>query len=203
MNQRLVWNFELAPKESLPLATFVDKKSEELKWEVRYFWPDSEIIILNAIDSSLFDLANYKQKHKEDYYYLLPGQNYNIKKRHEQLLYKPMVKHANHAVGYGAKITLTPLQEQQPLPADLQEIIHHVETEGVGIFVKKESFIYKFPTTPTIKIELARLEVLHKIYFSLCVEGKSLHLVETISKHLLDGPISCEYVTFLKNLLKL
>ncbi|CAM3068132.1 Uncharacterised protein [Legionella steigerwaltii] len=202
MNQRLVWNFEFTPKASLPLSTFIDEKNETLKWEKRYFWPDSETIILNTIDSSLLDLANYKQKHKEDYYYLLPGHNYNIKKRHEQLLYKPLLQHANHAAGFGAKIILTPLQEQ-PLPADLQEIIHHVETEGVGVYVKKEAFIYKFPTTPTIKIELARLEVLHQIYFSLCIEGKSLRLVETISKHLLDGPVSCEYVTFLKNLLKL
>ncbi|KTC80523.1 hypothetical protein Lche_2543 [Legionella cherrii] len=202
MNQRLVWNFEFAPKASAPLATFVDKEDENLKWEMRYFWPDSEIIILNTIDSSLLDLANYKQKHKEDYYYLLPGCNYNIKKRHEQLLYKPLLEHANHAVGYGAKITINPLQEQS-LPLELQKIIPHIETKGVSVYVKKEAFIYKFPTTPTIKIELARLEVLHKIYFSLCIEGKSRRLVETISQHLLNEPVSCEYVTFLKNLLKL
>ncbi len=202
MNQRLVWNFELTPKTSLPLATLVDKKDEQLKWEIRYFWPDNEVIVLNALDNSLLDLANYKQKHREDYYYLLPGQNYNIKKRRDQLLYKPLLKQANHAAGYGAKIILDRLQNSA-IPPDLQNMMQHVEKDGVGVSVKKEALIYKFPTTPTVKMELARLEVHQKIYFSLCIEGKSLRLVETVSKHLLDQPVSCEYVTFLKNLLKL
>lgn len=202
MNQRLVWNFELTPKTRLPLATLVDKKDEQLKWEIRYFWPDNEVIVLNALDNSLLDLANYKQKHREDYYYLLPGQNYNIKKRRDQLLYKPLLKQANHAAGYGAKIILGNLPDQLT-PPDIQEIMHQVEQEGIEIYVKKEALIYKLPTNPTVKIELARLEVRNRIYFSLCIEGKSLHLVETVSKHLLDQPVSCEYVTFLKNLLKL
>ncbi|KTD70917.1 hypothetical protein [Legionella tucsonensis] len=201
-NQRLVWNFEFAPKASLPLAHFVDKKDEQLKWEIRYFWPDNETIILNTIDNSLLELANYKQKIREDYYYLLPGQNYNIKKRREQLLYKPLLKQTNHAAGYGTKITLEQTQEQ-PIYPELHEIMQHVEKEGIEVFVKKEALIYKFPTKPKVKIELARLEVLQKIYFSVCIEGRSLHLVEMISKHLLNEPVSCEYVTFLKNLLQL
>ncbi|MCE0721604.1 MULTISPECIES: hypothetical protein [Legionella] len=201
-NQRLVWNFEFAPKASLPLAHFVDKKDEQLKWEIRYFWPDDEAIILNTIDNALLELANYKQKIREDYYYLLPGQNYNIKKRRDQLLYKPLLKQINHAVGYGRKITLERTQDQV-LPPELQKMIQQVEDEGIEIFVKKEALIYKFPTEPKVKIELARLEVLQKIYFSVCIEGKSLQLVETISKHLLDEPVSCEYVAFLKNLMQL
>lgn len=180
----------------------MDKKDEQLKWEVRYFWPDNETIILNTIDNSLLELANYKHKHREDYYYLLPGRNYNIKKRRNQLLYKPLLKQTNHAAGYGTKITLEQTQEQ-PISPKLHEIMQHVEKEGIEVFVKKEALIYKFPTKPKVKIELARLEVLQKIYFSVCIEGRSLRLVEMISKHLLNEPVSCEYVTFLKNLLQL
>ncbi|HHT0593433.1 TPA: hypothetical protein ACTXXA_002481 [Legionella anisa] len=201
-NQRLVWNFEFAPKANIPLAHFEDKDDEELKWEIRYFWPDNEPIILNTVDNSLLELANYKQKLREDCYYLLPGQNYNIKKRREQLLYKPLLKQINHAVGYGRKIILERTQDQD-LPPELQAMVQQVEKEGIEVFVKKEALIYKFPTQPKVKIELARLEVLQKIYFSVCIEGKSLQIVETISKHLLDEPVSCEYVTFLKNLMQL
>lgn len=202
MNPRLVWNFEFSSKTNAPVPHFTEENTDDLKWEIRYFWPENEIIILNPIAPSLLDLANYKRKHKEDYYYLLPERNYNIKKRNDQLLYKPLLKQNNQDAGYGAKIILTSPNDQS-LPSDLQKIIPQIETDGVGVYVKKEAFIYKFPTTPAIKIELARLEVLHKVYFSLCIEGKSHHLVETISKHLLDKPVSCEYVTFLKNLLKL
>lgn len=201
-NQRLAWNFEFTPKASLPLADLVDKKDEQLKWEIRYFWPDNEPIILNTIDNSLLELANYKQKHREDDYYLLPSQNYNIKKRRDRLLYKPLLKQTNHAVGYGPKIILERTQDQ-PTPPELQEIMQQVEQEGIEVSVKKDALIYKCPTKPKVKIELARLEVRQKIYFSVCIEGRSLRLVEMISKHLLDEPISCEYVTFLKNLLQL
>ncbi|MCW8445643.1 hypothetical protein OQJ05_16490 [Fluoribacter gormanii] len=202
MNQRLVWNFEFTPKTSLSLANLVDKKDEQIKWETRYFWPDNKIIVLNSIDKSLLDLTQYKQKHREDCYYLLPGTSYNIKKRREQLIYKPLIKQSSHAAGYGAKIILSDHQDH-PLSPDLREITQQVEQEGVEVYVKKEALIYKLPTNPTVKIELARLEACNQIYFSLCIEGKSLHLVETISKHLLDEPVSCQYVTFLKNLLKL
>lgn len=207
MNQHLVWNFEFSPKTNIPLATYMDEKDEQLKWEVRYFGSAHETIILNPIDRAFLELTNYKHKDKEDYYYLLPDLNYNIKRRHNQLLYKPLLKRAKHAVGYGKKIILdpaenTPSQDPQMSP-DLQNIIKHIEKESVGINVQKEALIYKIPTKPTIKIELARLEVLHKIYFSVCIEGRSLNLVETISQHLLGKHISCEYVTFLKNILKL
>ncbi|VEH27907.1 Uncharacterised protein [Legionella sainthelensi] len=92
MKQRLIWNFEFAPEKNLPLATFVDIKDEHLKWEIRYFWPENKSIILNTIDPSLRNITHYQQKYKEDDYYLLPGQNYNIKKRRNQLLYKPLLQ---------------------------------------------------------------------------------------------------------------
>src|SRR4029079_882136 len=105
-------NFEFNLKTNLlPLSSLVDQKDEHLKWEVRYFWTDNEVITLNTIDSSLLDLANYHQKHKEDYYYLLPRKNYNIKRRHNEILYKPLSRYANYAAAYEAKIILSSTQE--------------------------------------------------------------------------------------------
>jgi hypothetical protein len=208
MIQRLVWNFEFNSNTNLhPLLSLVDQKDEQLKWEIRCFWLDNEVVTLNPIDPLLLDLANYQRKHKEDYYYLLPGKNYNIKRRLNEILYKPLITNANDAAAYAAKITLSPTQsypEQTKLAhPELEEIMLLIEKKNVGVHVKKEALISKLPTTPTIKIELARIEILNKIYFSACVEGKSLYLVETIAKHLLGEYVSCEYVAFLKNIIKL
>ncbi|MBI2785005.1 MAG: hypothetical protein HYX60_01320 [Legionella longbeachae] len=110
-------------------------------------------------------------------------------------------------LGFGPKIILNCFEEapqpNEPIPPSLHKTIQQIEKNGVGILVKKEALLYKFPTKPKIKMELARLEVLDKIYFSVCVEGKSVYLVETISKYLLGEHVSCDYVTFLKNILKL
>lgn len=207
MNQRLVWNFEFTPKKCLPLATFVDIKEDHIKWEVRYFWPDSKPIILNTIDPSLLNITDYQQKRNEDCYYLLPDQNYNIKKRRNQLFYKPLLQNTNSAFGFGAKIILNSSQDsidQNGLTdPDLLKIMHQVTKESIEISLNKEALSYTFPTKPKTKLELARLEVQNKIYFSLCIEGRSLNLVETISQHLLKEYVSCDYVTFLKSLLKL
>lgn len=207
MNQRLIWNFEFTPEKSLPLATFVDPKEGHLKWEIRYFWPDNKSIILNTIDPSLLNISHYQLKYKEDAYYLLPGQSYNIKKRHNQLFYKPLLQKKDAALGFGTKIPLSSAQDSlhqtELTDPELLNIMQQIAKESIEIAVKKEAFIYTFPTKPKIKMELARLEVLNKIYFSVCIEGRSLHLVETISKHLLGEQVSCEYVTFLKSLLKL
>lgn len=206
MTQRLVWNFEFSTKKTLLPSNPATEEPDELKWERRCFWPDDHIISLCTIDDSLLDLANYQQKHKEDYYYLLPDGNYNIKRRRDELLYKPIVKQSSSAVGFGQKINLEDAEKQvDPANAHylhLHNILQQVREKGTIIFVKKEAFIYKFPTNPQIKLELARLEVKGKVYFSACVEGKSLYLVETISDLLLGRQVSCEYVTFLKNILK-
>ncbi len=199
MNQRLVWNFEFAAKKmALPSEAFNEHETEPLKWETRFFWPAQEIIVLNNLDKSLLDLANYQHKLREDYYYLLANQNYNVKRRRNELLYKPKLKQTQAAIGYGTKVLLDNAQEKF-----LQELALEVKKEGKEVLVKKQAFIYKFPTHPTIKLELARLEIAHKIYFSACVEGKSQNMVEKISERLLGQRVSCDYVSFLKNILRL
>ena len=71
---------------------------------------------------------------------------------------------------------------------------------AIQVPVKKEAFIYKFATTPKIKIELSRIEVQNQVYFCVCIEGRSQPLVEIISQHLLDEAISSDYIRFLKKI---
>lgn len=186
----------------ISFADLIATEQDDLKWETRFFWPEEQIISLTAIDDGMLDLAKYHQKHKDDHYYLLPETHCNIKRRRGELLYKPIHKQTTSAVGFGMKIDL----EHPPAHEDsdeLRELARKVNERGIEVHVKKEAFIYKFPTHPHVKLELARLEVNNMVYFSACIEGKSLYLVETLSELLLGKQVSCEYVTFLKNILKL
>lgn len=204
MTQRLVWNFQFSTEHFISSTDLTNQDEEEVKWECRYFWPEDKIINLRIIDKSLLDLANYHQKHREDSYYLIPGYDYNIKIRRGELMYKPLLHKERHAFGFGPKINLNHKVKNQstaPFP-DFEKLTKKIQDKLKPVLVKKEAFIYKFATTPPIKLELARLEVDDRIYFSACLEGKSLYLVETLSKHLLGKAVSCDYVTFLKDILK-
>ncbi len=205
MNQRLVWNFEFSKRKSLSVVNQDEYEKSDIKWEARYFWPENKVIILSALDNSLLDIAQYEQKHKEDYYYLLDAEDYNIKRRRNDLLYKPIHLKTKHALGYEPKINLDDLQNlpnKEHSMEQLEKIACKAREAGRVIHVKKESFTYKFATKPSIKLELARLEVFNKVFFSACIEGHSLYLVETISEHLLPKQISCDYVSFLKNIVQ-
>lgn len=195
MIQRLVWNFEFSiPKTPLPVMP-QEAIVEDVKWELRFFWPQNHIITLYPMDNALLDLANYELKQREDYYYLLPDSHCNIKNRRGTFLYKPVVHRSKQAIGFGPKIDL-----QQSKAPDLQELLRTIQVKGKPIAIKKELFLHKFNTIPPIKLELARLEVNHQIFFSACIEGKSLYLVETLGENLLDKHLSCDYVSFLKNI---
>lgn len=198
MSQRLVWNFEWSTTKPFSFKDLKAEQKEDLKWEARFFWQDMDIITLCATDDSLLDLTLYKQKHKEDDYFLLPLLNYNIKRRRNELLYKPIVGESIFAIGFGPKINLDEASKNNPF---LKELRRQVDQARV-VSVMKDAFIYKFNTAPSVKLELARLEVANKVYFSACVEGRCAYLVEQISKHLLGERPSCDYVTFLKGILK-
>lgn len=206
-NERLIWNFEFTSSKKVDFSTLTDNAKDELKWEQRYFWPHDQIIGLCNIDPKLSDLTLYHKKHKEDYYYLIPQADYNIKTRNQDLQYKPLVKRSNKSLGYGAKIHFDKTNEnssfQNPSTQKLINIHKLIKKNAILVLVKKEAFIYKFPTTPPIKLELARLEINENVYFSACIEGKSLKLVDKLGQVLLGKHISCEYVNFLKNILKL
>lgn len=190
MAQRLVWNFECSTIKPLSLTQLPSEKAEPFKWEARFFWPQDEIITLNVTDESLLDLSLYKQKHRDDVYYLVPDQPYNIKKRRNEILYKPLVKQAPFGLAFESKLVLDDASKAS-LGVDKARLVP----------VVKDAFIYSFKTEPTIKLELARLTVANTIYFSACIEGRSANLVEQLTKHSLGEKVSCDYVTFLTGVL--
>lgn len=198
MSQRLIWNFEISLDKPFPVKSLKEEESGSLKWEARFFWNHPEIISLCALDESMLDLSLYKHKHREDVYYLLPDYPFNIKKRRQELLYKPMLKQSSIATAFGPKLNL----EEASKEADFLKTIQSQISKAQEVFVTKEAFIYKFKTKPAIKLELARLEVENQIYFSACIEGRSQNLVEKISKHLLQDKVSCDYVSFLKKIIQ-
>ncbi len=205
MTQRLVWNFEFTPTTNFVLSDLENQKEDDLKWEARFFWPEAQIIKLYLLEPSLLDLATYQHKQKKDLYYLIPGQNYNIKNRRDELVYKPLVKQGKYSLGFGAKINLNDsnkaLPDKDALKLNLSDTVQLLKHSD-EVIVKKDSLIYKFPTHPNIKLELARIEINSLIYFSLCIEGKSRELVETLSKQLLGKQPTDNYVGFLKNIIK-
>lgn len=201
MNQPLVWNFEFSIKNPISFSHLVDIEKDQIKWECRFFWPEHETIVLHAFDKNLLDLNQYEHKIKEDDYYLLPHKNYNIKRRRNELLYKPLVDQTEHILGFGSKIHLDDLNDSIPKVDQLRQILFQVKNQATVVHVHKESYVHKCPTTPTTKLELARLEVNGQVYFSACIEGRSLNSVETLSELLLGTYVSCDYVTFLKNII--
>lgn len=193
MTKRLVWNFEINSSSLLNFSLLIASK-EEIKWEVRFFWLEEQIICLNGLDDRLLDLGNYEIKERQDNYLVIPDSNYNVKQRRDELQYKPLLQEIDGVCGYGKKIDLTSSSIQDPSI----HLIAQACTKATNIAVSKTALIYKLPTTPTIKLELARLNIAGKFYFSACIEGRSQTLVKQIAKHLLPNQISCDYVNFLK-----
>ncbi|WP_148294850.1 hypothetical protein [Legionella oakridgensis] len=205
MSKRFVWNFEIKNESLLELPSNNDMPVDELRWESRYFWPESAIISLNGLDDQFLELSRYEAKHRQDTYYLLPDVNFNLKMRRDQLLYKPMLKQMTWATAYGKKIKLTATEQSLSIPdhnpIDIQSLLVNAKDTIKTVTVSKEALIYQFPTTPKLKMELARLCIGDAVYFSLSLESKVLTWVEYLSKNLLQGKTPCDYVTFLKTLI--
>ena len=201
MKQRLLWNFEFKTRKNNTFCDLKNTKEEILKWEARFFWPEQEIICLSLIDEALLEIAHYQYKQKQHYYYLIPAQNYNIKYRRDELLYKPLIEQSPYAFGFGAKINITQMLHNPHSHTELniKKLVKQIE-KGVQVLVKKDSFTYKFAFQPSIKLELARIEVNDIIFFSLCIEGRSRRLVETMSRCLLGEKPTSDYVHFLKKI---
>lgn len=203
MNKRLVWNFEINPE---PIFTLPDEKglTDEHKWEIRFFWPADTIIELKGLSDSHLDLSRYTIKHREDRYCLLKNHDLNIKVRRGRLLYKPILARTRHAIAYGKKIDLLKAKPHTNLPGDngycIATLLNLINTHKKEVVVRKEALIYQFKTQPKIKLELARLEVNGVVYFSVCVESYALALTQSLSRHLLNNQLSCDYITFLKHL---
>nr|HAT8715077.1 hypothetical protein [Legionella jordanis] len=201
MNQRLFWNFEIKQESSLDWPALPSEEKDALKWEARFFWPENEIIVLHGLDEQFMDLTRYEIKRREDCYILLEDFDYNIKKRKGNLLYKPQL-HMEHQIrGFAKKINLEHSAPETALPGCTVESISSLLDKlqkGEEITVHKIALIYPFQTQPSVKLELARLHVHGKIYFTVCVEGRSFNLVRQITQHLLPGKKTVDYVNFLK-----
>jgi hypothetical protein len=202
MIRRLVWNFEFVNANPIEFAKLNTLQEDALKWEARVFWPETDIIQLNLIDTNLLQLQHYQYKQKIDLYHLVPEKDHNIKSRRGELFYKPLIKKNKYACGYGTKLNLSTLStspstlkipELMAITAELQHT--------PGLQIEKDSFIYKFSSQPAIRLELSRIQIHQTIYFSLCVEGRSRHAVETITTCLLGETVSSDYVSFLKKIM--
>lgn len=193
-NQKaLVWNFVIDPEDPLRLDQFPVYEKEGIRWECRYFWPDKAPIRLQGLDESYLRLSDYVFKKHADVYFLLADHDANIKVRRGEMVYKPLLKAVGGCYGFAKKIPLSDSPDHQ-----LKALIEQAKAYHQGLEVNKETLTYKFKTKPSIKMELARLEIEGEIYFSVCIEGRSLNLVQSISQHLLKGQKSCDYVSFLK-----
>ncbi len=205
MNKRLVWNFEISGNNLLDWQDLPQDEKEEFRWEARFFWPDEKIITLDGLDDNFLTLSNYQIKQRLDYYSLLTHYNYNIKQRRSQLLYKPLLKETGTLRAYGKKINLADYSPHEILPGTAQlyaaNLLAEVQNDSQTIQVIKEALIYKWAARPTIKLELARLQLQGKNYFSVSIEGHSEILVSKIAKRLLKEYVSCDYVSFLKQTL--
>lgn len=193
MNKRLVWNFEIETNHPLqiPALHTIDTCAE--RWESRYFWPDSAAISLNRLDDTFLELSRYKVKHRQDTYCVLPDCDYNIKRREDQLLFKPIIMKTAQAIAFGKKVNL-----EEPGSVDIS--LSRIQQHATFIEVEKEALIYRFATTPTLKLELARLRIAHATYFSLNIEAHSNALVTSIAQQIIVNQQPCDYVTFLKGL---
>lgn len=203
MNKRLAWNFEIKANQTLDIPQHVEDAVEDSHWEFRQFWPEENIIVLSGLDVNFLELSRYKIKHRNDEYMLVANMDLNLKHRGEELIYKPTIKRTAKAVLYGKKIKFPEhpnfsisINEQE---LDAQTFLKTIYQEHQNIVVEKEALIYKFDMHRATKLELARLNIQNKIFFTLCVESPSLKLVEHLSNQIIASPNNMDYVTFFKN----
>lgn len=200
--KRLIWNFEIDNRDGQDFPPLLPHEAEPQRWEMRFFWPSDAVIILHGLPDHFLGLAHYQSKHRQDTYYLLDQGNYNIKLRRNELLYKPLLITEQGLQGFGKKINLLDETPTALLPGTASvaahQLIDWIHNEATLITVNKDAQIYKLDSTPTIKLELSRLQIDEQIYFSACVEGRSQQGVRLITEHILPGLTACDYVHFLK-----
>ena len=202
MNKRLVWNFEIAQNKSIQWPNPNDVKKETHRWEARFFWPANHIILLNGLDESFMELSRYDITQREDTYYLLGDAHYNLKRRRDELLYKPVMMKHPEATAYGKKIKLSEWPPHTPLPGcqekDALTLLTRITHEGTAITVNKEALTYHFATQPKTTLELAWLRIANHAYFSLSIESRARVYVLSLTQQLLGQVQTEDYVTFLK-----
>ncbi|MDX1836377.1 hypothetical protein DIZ81_01895 [Legionella taurinensis] len=202
MKKRLVWNFEIDPTHAEQFPTLVPAAKESLRWEARYFWTENDIAVLNGLSDYYLDLTRYESKHREDTYHLLLPFDFNIKVRRGELLYKPLLDQTPLLLGFGKKIPLHEQPSEAVLPGtdglSARQLLELIEKGSQLITVEKDALIHQLTHEPTIKLELSRLKLGSRIFFSACLEGRSQALVQALARHLFPDLKPCDYVRFLK-----
>ncbi len=203
MNKRLAWNFEINSDSPLTLPSRELDLCTDSHWESRFFWQEHEIITLSGLDDLFLDLSRYKIKHHSDRYYLLPNADYNIKARRDELFYKPVIKRKRAATAFGKKVKLkdqtTDILGLNGERIEPKALILLVQNQGKSIQVDKEAIIYQFPSHTKTRLELSRLTIGGRVYYSLSAESPELAIVEHLTQHIVLNQNPLEYVTFLKN----
>ena len=131
----------------------------------------------------------------------MEGISANIKQRRQSLVYKPLIKEEKGYFGFAKKVELTASSFDRDLPgipALSEQNLLHLTASCQTVDIKKIAFVWKFNTQPKIKLELSRLSIKDTIFFSVCIEGRSLHLVQEISYCLLRCRPTENYIQFLK-----
>src|SRR3990167_7258314 len=179
MTKRLIWNFEIASTTADHAPNWLIGIPHPLQWEARYFWPEHEIITLYGLNDSYLELSRYTFKHREDTYFLLNTLPLNIKQRRGQLFYKPLLAKLDDPKlaeinGFGKKINLHTHPADALLPdqstmntAQLLALLRKAKT----INITKEVATYTFTSDPLVKLELSRLTIKTKTYFSLWIKS--------------------------------
>ena len=203
MAKRLVWNFEINANSPLEMPGPESMNNDSNRWESRFFWGEDLIITLHGLNHRFLELSQYQIKHREDTYFLVPNTDYNLKIRRDALFYKPILSRNPQAIAFGKKIRLDEQPHGEKLPGcmekDAHALIDLVRSQGKKIPVEKEALIYKFDTSPSTKLELSRLQIGQKAYFSVCIASRSANFVELFSRQLLGEMPNCDYVTFLQH----
>lgn len=204
MNKRLVWNFEINTDNPIKLPHAHHFIETPNRWESRFFWPDNEMITLRGLNHNFLKLSEAQVKHRSDTYYVLPNKDYNLKLRHNQLLYKPIIMKQSIAIAYGKKIKLEASALGLELPGcdthNISALIAHIKDNAVKINIEKEALIFRFDTTPLTKLELAWLTIANKSYFSASIESRAFSVVESMTQQLIGERPTSDYVTFLHGL---
>lgn len=204
MNKRLAWNFEINSDSPFKLPIINTMETPGVHWEARFFWPEHDIIALSGLEEHFLELSQYKIKHRSDCYALLPDADYNVKTRHDELMFKPMIQRTNTAVAYGKKIKLAHCMTDIAIEGsneliNPQALIQRIKNQGQFVQVEKEALVRTFESHPSSKMELARLSIGSSIYFSVSIESPVLSIVQHITQQMIAHSEHCDYVTFLKN----
>lgn len=202
MKKRLAWNFEINIEAHFNLPMVTEELNKDSHWEFRFFWSESDIVSLSGLDEQFLELSRYKIKHRSDTYSLLPNADYNIKTRRGELVYKPLIERTKYANAYGKKIKLeddsTTVLDINGEQTPLHSLLKNPTNQGRLVLVNKEALIYKFESHPSAKLELARLSIDEKIYFSVGIESHARSLVEDLTQRIIGNRETTDYVAFLK-----